>query len=177
MGVLFSVTNPPSCNSSPPLPSKSTHFRLGWKLFACFCQFLRLYDICTFLDTQVSQAPTHVSPSVSWSYFWISIAPEHLCATVVFDDPPTITKEVATITKKVDTITKEVDTIKCIFPKCNYPKRIFAKCTRLACRLSFASLFSEPSITVRLKFSVMSWSFSTPPQLWLNSKTPGKQPS
>ena len=30
---------------------------------------------------------------------------------------------------------------KCIFPKCNYPKCIFAKCTRLACLLSFASLF------------------------------------
>ena len=29
-----------------------------------------------------------------------------------------------------------------IFPKCIYPKCIFAKCTRLACLLSFASLFS-----------------------------------
>ena len=29
---------------------------------------------------------------------------------------------------------------KCIFPKC-YPKCIFLKCTRLACLLSFASLF------------------------------------
>ena len=31
--------------------------------------------------------------------------------------------------------------LKCIFPKCIYPKCIFAKCTRLACLLSFASLF------------------------------------
>ena len=30
---------------------------------------------------------------------------------------------------------------KCIFLKCFYPKCIFAKCTRLACLLSFASLF------------------------------------
>ena len=32
---------------------------------------------------------------------------------------------------------------KCIFPKCIYSKCIFAKCTRLACLLSFASLFHE----------------------------------
>ena len=32
---------------------------------------------------------------------------------------------------------------KCIFPKCIYPKCIFVKCTRLACLLSFASLFSN----------------------------------
>ena len=31
--------------------------------------------------------------------------------------------------------------LKCIFLKCFYPKCIFAKCTRLACLLSFASLF------------------------------------
>ena len=31
--------------------------------------------------------------------------------------------------------------LKCIFLKCLYPKCIFAKCTRLACLLSFASLF------------------------------------
>ena len=30
---------------------------------------------------------------------------------------------------------------KCIFPRCVYSKCIFAKCTRLACLLSFASLF------------------------------------
>ena len=30
---------------------------------------------------------------------------------------------------------------KCIFSKCTYPKCIFAKCTRLACVLSFTSLF------------------------------------
>ena len=35
VGVVFSVTNPP-CNSSPPLPSKSTQFRFGWRLFGCF---------------------------------------------------------------------------------------------------------------------------------------------
>ena len=28
-----------------------------------------------------------------------------------------------------------------LIPKCIYPKSIFAKCTRLACLLSFASLF------------------------------------
>ena len=28
-----------------------------------------------------------------------------------------------------------------VFPKCIFPKCIFAKCTRLACLLSFASLF------------------------------------
>ena len=33
----------------------------------------------------------------------------------------------------------------CIFLKCFYPKCIFAKCTRLACLLSFASLFKEVS--------------------------------
>ena len=32
---------------------------------------------------------------------------------------------------------------RCIFPKCIYPKCIIAKCTRLACLLSFASLFSS----------------------------------
>ena len=32
---------------------------------------------------------------------------------------------------------------KSIFPKCNYAKCIFAKCTRLACLLSFASLFNN----------------------------------
>ena len=31
---------------------------------------------------------------------------------------------------------------KCIFPECIFPKCISAKCTRLACLLSFASLFS-----------------------------------
>ena len=31
--------------------------------------------------------------------------------------------------------------MKCIFLKCFYPKCIFAKCTRLACLLSFGSLF------------------------------------
>ena len=40
----------------------------------------------------MSLAPTHVSPSVGWlvgpSYFWISIAHEHFCTTIVFDDPP-----------------------------------------------------------------------------------------
>ena len=29
-----------------------------------------------------------------------------------------------------------------LVPKCIYPKSIFAKCTRLACLLSFASLFT-----------------------------------
>ena len=38
-------------------------------------------------------------------------------------------------------ISKCVFIFKCIFPKCIYPKCIFAKCTRLACLLSFASLF------------------------------------
>ena len=32
-----------------------------------------------------------------------------------------------------------------LFPKCIYPKCIFAKCTRLACLLSFASLFHTKS--------------------------------
>ena len=31
----------------------------------------------------------------------------------------------------------------CTFPKCIFPKFIFAKCTRLACLLSFVSLFSS----------------------------------
>ena len=30
-----------------------------------------------------------------------------------------------------------------LVPKCIYPKSIFEKCTRLACLLSFASLFSD----------------------------------
>ena len=51
-------------------------------------------------------------------------------------------------------ISKCVFIFKCIFPKCIYPKCIFAKCTRLACLLSFASLF--------LTSSTVS-SFSSPP--------------
>ena len=41
-----------------------------------------------FLETQVSLAPQSVRWLVCPSYFWISIAPEHFCATVVFDDHP-----------------------------------------------------------------------------------------
>ena len=37
-----------------------------------------------FLDAQASLAPTQVSLSVRSWYFWISIAAEHFCATVVF---------------------------------------------------------------------------------------------
>ena len=42
--------------------------------------------------------------------------------------------------------------LKCIFLKCNYPKCIFAKCTRLACLLSFASLFFPFLSTFQLFF-------------------------
>ena len=37
---------------------------------------------------------------------------------------------------------------KCIFPKCIHPKCMSAKCTRLACLLSFASLFVYPPLEV-----------------------------
>ena len=33
-----------------------------------------------------------------------------------------------------------------VIPKCIYPKSIFAKCTRLACLLSFASVFLSKSL-------------------------------
>ena len=54
--------------------------------------------------------------------------------------PPSNAKEVGIVTKEVDTITK-LFWAKVYFSKCSYPKCIFAKCTRLACILSFASLF------------------------------------
>ena len=41
----------------------------------------------------------------------------------------------------LDSIRNSCNVLKCICPKCNYPKCISAKCTRLACLLSFASLF------------------------------------
>ena len=40
--------------------------------------------------------------------------------------------------------------LKCIFLKCFYPKCIFAKCTRLACLLSFASLFNKCMLVIFL---------------------------
>ena len=46
-------------------------------------------ELKLFLDAQASLAPTHVclsvGPLVRWSHFWIYIAAEHFCATVVFD--------------------------------------------------------------------------------------------
>ena len=76
-----------------------------------------------FLDTQVSLEPTSVGKSVGqsvgWSHFWIS----NLWSALL------------------SAFSKSVFIFKCIFPKCIYPKCIFARCTRLACLLSFASLF------------------------------------
>ena len=67
------------------------------------------YILTPFLDTQVSLAPTHVSPSVRHTFgFPISGRPS---VATVTKEVATITKEVATITKEVDTITKEVDAI------------------------------------------------------------------
>ena len=44
--------------------------------------------LSTFLDTLVSLAPTHIRKSfrryVGWSCFWISVAAEHFCATVMW---------------------------------------------------------------------------------------------
>ena len=40
-------------------------------------------------------------------------------------------------------VVEEMYFLKCIFLKCSYPKCIFAKYTRLACLLSFASLFLQ----------------------------------
>ena len=42
-----------------------------------------------------------------------------------------------------------------LFPKCFYPKCIFAKCTRIACLLSFASLFYKTKI-LSLLFKVQN---------------------
>ena len=84
---------------------------------------------------------------VGWSYFWISIAPGHFCATVVFDDPPAMLRRLPPSPRRLTPSPRRSPPSpsffepKCIFPKCNYPKCIFAKCTRLACLLSFASLF------------------------------------
>ena len=47
---------------------------------------------------------------------------------------------------------------KCIFQKCIYPKCIFAKCTRLACLLSFASLFFYEVSTTAAAQSAPIWS-------------------
>ena len=52
-------------------------------------------------------------------------------------------------------ISKSVFISKCIFPKCIHPKCIFVKCTRLACLLSFASLFSY--WTSWSRFMIMIW--------------------
>ena len=82
-----------------------------------------------FLDTQVSLAPTHVSPYVRtigpW-YFWISI-PVYF-PKVYF---PKIYFPKVSFPKCIPP--------RCIFPKCIYCKCIFAKCTRLTCLLSFLS--------------------------------------
>ena len=80
---------------------QGSHHHILWDLFVRYLIktksiqqktyiFVDLTDpLQWFLDTQVSLAPTHVSPSVrklvGWSYFWISIAPEHFCATVDFE--------------------------------------------------------------------------------------------
>ena len=43
---------------------------------------------CYVFFRHASVSSTYPCQSVGWSYFWISIAHEHFCATVVFDDPP-----------------------------------------------------------------------------------------
>ena len=48
---------------------------------------------------------------------------------------------------------------KCIFPKCIYPKCISAKCTRIACLLSFTSLFylaTDGAASVNVSFQVLA---------------------
>ena len=55
-----------------------------------------------------------------------------------------------------------------LFPKCIYPKCIFAKCTRLACLLSFTSLFSfhpGQSWTIMCK-DLASFKLSYPGHPW-----------
>ena len=42
---------------------------------------------CYVFFRHASVSSTYPCQSVGWSYFWISIAHEHFCATVVFDDP------------------------------------------------------------------------------------------
>ena len=42
---------------------------------------------------------------------------------------------------------------RCILPKCNFPQCVFAKCTRLACFLSFASLFFNINQVDLFKFN------------------------
>ena len=63
-----------------------------------------------FLDTQVSLAPTHVSPSVRILNF--HYAAEHFCATVVFD---------------VNYCCKVRACVCFIFPKCILSKVYFSK--------------------------------------------------
>ena len=49
---------------------------------------------CYVFFRHASVSSTYPCQSVGWSYFWISIAHEHFCATVVFDDPPPPQKKV-----------------------------------------------------------------------------------
>ena len=51
--------------------------------------------------------------------------------------------------------------LKCIFLKCFYPKCIFAKCTRLACPLSFASLFHTKLLSRAINYLVPIILFQT----------------
>ena len=44
----------------------------------------------TLIFRHTSVSSTYPCQSVRWSYFWISIAPEHVCAKVVIDDPPKV---------------------------------------------------------------------------------------
>ena len=56
-----------------------------------------------------------------------------------------VVRRIAEVMRKIAEVKCKVAKVmyflKCIFLKCFYPKCIFAKCTRLACLLSFASLF------------------------------------
>ena len=75
------------------LPPSLLHLHI-LLLLLCWCstQFfppLGESNKSIFRHASVSSS-THVSPLVGWSYFSISIAPEHLCATVVFDDTPPV---------------------------------------------------------------------------------------
>ena len=58
-----------------------------------------------------------------------------------------VMRRIAEVMRKIAAVKCKVAEVmyflKCIFLKCFYPKCIFAKSTRLACLLSFASLFSS----------------------------------
>ena len=59
---------------------------------------------------------------------------------------------------------------KCIFfPACIYPKCIFARCTRLACLLSFASLFIISTLQCKIQWEI--YHFLSGYKFWVECPT------